>query len=127
MLSHVSLGVKDLPRAMAFYDAVLAPLGYVRLWTAVDGLGYGPPEGGEKLNIFVRPNTSPPGDGFHLAFEAPDRQSVERFHAAALATGGQSEGEPGPRPNFGPAYYAAFVRDPEGHKLEAVHQRPLLP
>jgi catechol 2,3-dioxygenase-like lactoylglutathione lyase family enzyme len=63
-----------------------------------------------------------PGPGFHLAFDAASRASVDRFHAAALAAGGTDEGGPGPRPHYGATYYAAFVRDPDGHKLEAVHQ-----
>ena len=122
MLSHVSLGVRDLARAMAFYDASLAPLGYVRLWTGVDGLGYGEPGGGEKLNVFAREDAAPAGAGFHLAFVAPDSASVDRFHAVALAHGGTDNGPPGPRPHYGASYYAAFVRDPDGHKLEAVYQ-----
>jgi len=122
MLSHVSLGVHDLSRAMAFYDAGLAALGYIRLWTGVDGLGYGAPGGSEKLNIFAREGAAPAGLGFHLAFVAPDPTSVDRFHAAALAHGGTDEGAPGPRPHYGASYYAAFVRDPDGHKLEAVYQ-----
>ena len=122
MLSHVSLGVRDLARAMAFYDASLAALGYVRLWTGTDGLGYGAPGGGEKLNIFARENAAPAGTGFHLALVAPGPESVDRFHAAALTHGGTDLGAPGPRPHYGTNYYAAFVRDPDGHKLEAVYQ-----
>ena len=122
MLSHISLGVRDLTRATRFYDAVLAELGYVRLWTGTAGIGYGARGGGEKLNIFESPNASPAGEGFHLAFEAPAPTAVDSFHAAALANGGVTVGPPGPRPHYGATYYAAFVRDPEGHKLEAVHQ-----
>ncbi len=122
MLGHVSLGVRDLTRAALFYDAVLTALGYVRLWTGEDGLGYGSDGGGEKLNIFERAGASPPGEGFHLAFAAPDRAAVDRFHAAALAHGGTDAGAPGLRPHYGAHYYAAFVVDPEGHRLEAVHQ-----
>ncbi len=122
MLSHVSLGVRDLAAATIFYDAVLAALGYVRLWTGASGLGYGAPGGGEKLNIFAYADTSPAGQGFHLAFAAPDRTAVDRFHAAALSNGGTDSGVPGLRPHYGATYYAAFVRDPEGHKLEAVYQ-----
>lgn len=122
MLSHISLGVRDLAAAASFYDAALAALGYARLWTGENGLGYGAPGGGEKLNIFRHDDASPPGRGFHLAFSAPDRSAVDRFHAAALANGGQDDGAPGLRPRYGAQYYAAFVRDPEGHRLEAVHQ-----
>jgi catechol 2,3-dioxygenase-like lactoylglutathione lyase family enzyme len=122
MLGHLSIGVRDLERAGRFYDAVLAPVGCVRLWTDRDGLGYGPPGGNDKLAVFRRAEAHPPGPGFHLAFDAPDRAAVDAFHAAALANGGRDDGAPGPRPNFGPTYYAAFVFDPEGWHLEAVHQ-----
>ena len=63
-----------------------------------------------------------PGPGFHLAFDAADPAAVDRFHAAALEHGGSDDGPPGPRPQYGPTYYAAFVFDPDGNKLEAVHQ-----
>lgn len=122
MLSHVSLGVQDLARAAAFYDTVLGALGYVRLWTGEQGLGYGPQGGGEKLNLFLRPDARPPGPGFHLAFVASAPADVERFHVAALAAGGIDLGGPGLRPHYGASYYAAFVADLDGHKLEAVHQ-----
>jgi catechol 2,3-dioxygenase-like lactoylglutathione lyase family enzyme len=122
MLGHVSFGVRDLERAARFYDAVLAAMGFVRLWTGARGVGYGPPNGGEELNIFRNAESSPPGPGFHLAFNAPDRASVDAFHAAALASGATDNGPPGLRPDYGPSYYAAFVIDPEGYRLEAVHQ-----
>lgn len=122
MLGHVSFGVRDLARAGRFYDAALAPLGWVRLWDAPEGLGYGPPGGGEKLNLFPHADARPPGPGFHLAFDAPDPAAVEAFHAAALANGGTDRGAPGLRPHYSPTYYAGFVIDPDGHRLEAVHQ-----
>lgn len=122
MLGHVSLGVRDLTKAALFYDAVLTALGYVRLWTGEGGLGYGSAGSGEKLNIFERAGAAPPGEGFHLAFEASDRAAVDRFHAAALTHGGTDAGAPGLRPHYGAHYYAAFVVDPEGHRLEAVYQ-----
>ncbi len=122
MLSHVSLGVRDIRRAAEFYDAVLGAMGYVRLWTGETGLGYGAAEGGEKLNIFQHADTRPAGPGFHLAFTAPSPEAVDRFHAAALAKGGVDLGSPGLRPHYGATYYAAFAADPDGHKLGAVHQ-----
>ena len=122
MLGHISLGVRDLQRATRFYDAVLSALGYVRLWTGEGGVGYGASGQGEKLNIFQHADAAAPGPGFHVAFTASDRDSVDRFHTAALAAGGVDNGAPGPRPNYGPNYYAAFVVDPEGHRLEAVRQ-----
>lgn len=123
MLGHLSFGVSDLEAAGRFYDAVLAPLGYVRVWTSGHAVGYGEPGGGDKLALFARPGqVVAPGPGFHLAFDALDRAAVDAFHAAALRAGGRDEGAPGPRPKYGATYYAAFVVDPDGHKLEAVHK-----
>ena len=95
MLHHVSIGVADLARSASFYDAALAPLGYVRVWTDDTGIGYGKPGGGDKLAIKLRKGAQPPGDGFHLAFAAPSREAVAAFHAAALAHGGRDNGAPG--------------------------------
>ncbi|HVZ33598.1 MAG TPA: VOC family protein [Polyangiaceae bacterium] len=127
MLGHLSLGVRDLDRSQVFYDAALAPLGCVRLWRVARGLGYGPPnpEGNERLALFLQTegtSSLAAGPGFHLALTAPDSAAVDAFHRAALAAGGRDEGGPGPRPHYGQKYYAAFVRDPDGHKLEAVYQ-----
>lgn len=120
MLHHISLGVKDLDRSAAFYDAALLPLGYVRVWTDATAIGYGPPDAGDKLAIKQREGAAAPGPGFHVAFSAPDRASVHRFHEAALSHGGQDDGAPALRPHYGPDYYAAFVIDPDGHHIEAV-------
>jgi catechol 2,3-dioxygenase-like lactoylglutathione lyase family enzyme len=123
MLGHLSFGVGDLQRAIAFYDAALGALGHVRVWTADNAAGYGEPGGNDRLALKLQTEpVVPPGPGFHLAFVAQSRAAVERFHAAALAAGGTDEGAPGLRPHYGPNYYAAFVRDPDGHKLEAVFQ-----
>jgi catechol 2,3-dioxygenase-like lactoylglutathione lyase family enzyme len=123
VLGHLSFGVADLAKAAAFYDGVLATLGYVRVWSGSDAVGYGEAGGNDKLALFARPGlAAPPGVSFHLAFDAPDRASVDAFHAAALRMGGRDQGAPGERPHYGPTYYAAFVTDPDGHKLEAVHQ-----
>jgi catechol 2,3-dioxygenase-like lactoylglutathione lyase family enzyme len=118
MLGHLSFGVRD----PAFYDAVMAALGFRRVWTSDKSVGYGLEEGKDKLALFPRADSAPPGPGFHLAFDAPDRAAVDRFHAAALAAGGVCDGPPGLRPHYGATYYAAFVIDPDGHRLEAVHQ-----
>jgi len=127
MLDHISLGVSDLARSLVFYDAALAPLGAARLWTSATGAGYGPPnpQGNERLALFQQ---DPPaavlaaGPGFHLALTAPDRDAVDRFHSAAVHAGGRDNGGPGLREHYAPTYYAAFVIDPDGHRLEAVHQ-----
>jgi catechol 2,3-dioxygenase-like lactoylglutathione lyase family enzyme len=124
MLSHLSLGVTDLERAIRFYDAALGALGRVRVWTHDNAAGYGDPGGEDRLALFLKPETHPAGPGFHLAFEARSAPEVDRFWEAACACGGTDEGAPGLRPHYGPGYYAAFVRDPDGHKLEAVHHGP---
>jgi catechol 2,3-dioxygenase-like lactoylglutathione lyase family enzyme len=124
MLGHLSFGVLDLDRAVAFYDAVLAPIGFVRVWRGEAAAGYGRRGGGEKFALKRRAGAHPPGQGFHLAFDAPDRAAVDVFHREALAHGGTDNGAPGLRPDYGPSYYAAFVIDPEGYAIEAVCQTP---
>lgn len=123
LFHHMSLGVESLDRAVAFYDAALTALGYVRLWHKGRAAGYGPAgfEGEAPFAIIQHgADAKPPGRGFHLAFRAPSHVAVDRFHAAALAAGGVDEGPPGIREHYHPTYYAAFVRDPDGHRLEAV-------
>lgn len=123
MFDHLSVGVEDLARAVTFYDACLAPLGYVRLFLAARAAGWGPPGYEAEAPFAVvaaGPEASPPGRGAHLAFVAPSREAVNRFHAEALRNGGVDEGPPGIRESYDPGYYAAFVRDPDGHRLEAV-------
>jgi catechol 2,3-dioxygenase-like lactoylglutathione lyase family enzyme len=123
MLGHLSFGVSDLERAVAFYDAALAPLGLTRVWTKSDAAGYGPPGRGDLLALKKRSVTAaPPGPGFHLAFNAPSHAAVDAFYSAALGAGGIDNGAPGLRPHYGPTYYAAFVIDPDGYPIEAVCQ-----
>ncbi len=127
-LSHVTLGSNDLERARAFYDRVLGCLGLVHLFDADDHVGYGHADH-QRPNVSIhRPWDGRPasaGNGFHIAFLAPDRAAVARFHEVALAEGGRDEGAPGPRPRYGEHYYGAYVRDPEGNKLQAVcHAAP---
>lgn len=123
MIDHLSLGVANLDRAAAFYDAVLSALGYTRLGGNARSVVYGP-EGfaGEAPFAIIQHGVDAraPGSGFHLALVAGSRDAVDRFHAAAIALGGIDEGPPGIRENYDPGYYAAFVRDPDGHRLEAV-------
>jgi catechol 2,3-dioxygenase-like lactoylglutathione lyase family enzyme len=121
MLHHLSFAVADLDRSAAFYDATLAPLGYVRVWSNATAIGYGLAGGGDKFAIKVRSSeVSVPGAGFHLAFAAPSREAVDTFHRAALASGGRDNGAPGLRPHYAPDYYAGFVFDPDGYRIEAV-------
>lgn len=123
MLGHLSFGVADLERAANFYDAILAPLGCVRIWSNARGAGFGPPGGGDKLALFPQTGRiTPPGPGFHLAFDAPDQAAVDAFHVAAIALGGEDRGPPGLRPHYGATYYAAYIADLDGFRLEAVHQ-----
>lgn len=129
MLHHLSIGAKDIERAARFYDAVLKPLGYVRVWTDLrpgeqhQALGYGSPGGDDQLAVKQVSQDIPAIPGFHIAFSAPTREAVRNFHAAALAAGGQDNGAPGLRPGYGEHYFAAFVVDPEGHRIEAVCTR----
>ena len=126
MLHHLSFGVADLARSAAFYDATLATLGYVRVWTDKTAVGYGIPGGGDKLAIKLRSGrVAAPASGFHVAFAAPSRKSVEQFHQAALEHGGSDNGAPGLRPSYGQHYYAAFVVDPDGYPIEAVINEPV--
>lgn len=120
ILSHVSLGAADMARAGAFYDRVLAPLGCRRVMEFEGGIGWGRrwPEFWVQTPIDRRPPSV--GNGTHIAFLAQDRAAVDAFHAAGLAAGGRCEGPPGPRPEYEPGYYAAFLRDPDGHKIEAM-------
>ncbi|WP_126967965.1 VOC family protein [Xanthomonas arboricola] len=127
MLHHLSLGVRTIEASAAFYDAVLAALGYVRVWSDLEpgtldqAVGYGRPGGDDSLALKQRQAAQcAPGAGFHLAFAASDAAAVDAFHLAALQHGGSCNGAPGLRPDYGDDYYVAFVIDPDGHHLEAV-------
>ena len=120
MLHHVSFGVRDLALSGAFYDAALGALGFRRVFEASKAIGYGLSEGEDVLYLQQRPDAAAPGPGFHLAFAAPSRAAVDAFHARALRAGGKDNGAPGLRPHYGPHYYAAFLVDPDGHRIEAV-------
>lgn len=120
MLHHLSIAVSDLERTSAFYDAVLKPLGYTRVFADDEAVGYGYEGGGDKLCLKRAAHVSVPGEGFHLAFTATAPDQVHAFHAAALRHGGRCNGLPGPRPEYGDDYYAAFVFDPEGYRIKAV-------
>jgi catechol 2,3-dioxygenase-like lactoylglutathione lyase family enzyme len=119
MLDHVSIGVLDIARTRRFYDAALAPLGYWCLSESATGLGYGAETTAFWSNLAERPVPPDPESGLHLCFAAPSRGSVDAFHAAALAAGGRDNGAPGLRPDYGDNYYAAFVVDPDGYRIEA--------
>ncbi|GAB2492986.1 VOC family protein [Pseudoxanthomonas sangjuensis] len=124
MLDHVSIGVRDLHAAKAFYDAALAPLGYACLSEGDDSLGYGRDNVVLWLNRSARPVPADAESGLHFCFAAPTRASVDAFHAAALAMGGRDNGAPGLRADYDPDYYAAFAIDPDGYRLEAYCGKP---
>src|SRR6266568_2195800 len=131
MLDHVSLGVTDIERSRRFYDAILRPLGLVRIVDFGDSRGsdYGAALGslGVEFTITREAEVRTPIPGAHVCFRAPDRAAVDAFHAAALACGGCDDGAPGLRPNYHADYYGAFVLDPDGYRIEAVCHAPTSP
>ena len=125
MFSHVTLGTNDWPRARPFWIAVMAVIAHPVLFEHEGGIAFGLPAGPKT---FVGPSfdgaPATPGNGVHIAYLVADRATVDAFHATALAHGGSDEGGPGLRPHYHPNYYGAYVRDPDGNKLQAVcHSR----
>ncbi len=124
-IDHVSVGITNMKRSKAFYDAVLAPLGMdpvypVEVGGQLVGVGYGKPG---KPNFWIgfpiNANPASAGNGMHIAFRADTRAAVDTFFLAALEQGGIEDGRPGLRSEYHPDYYGAFVRDPDGNKIEA--------
>jgi catechol 2,3-dioxygenase-like lactoylglutathione lyase family enzyme len=121
MIDHVSVAVRDLAKAQSFYTAVLAPLGYAKLREWPDAaIGFGKKHPEFWLNKRSAMNRVAQDSGVHICLRAPDPAAVEAFHAAALKAGGTSDGAPGLRPHYYAGYYAAFIRDPDGNRIEAV-------
>jgi catechol 2,3-dioxygenase-like lactoylglutathione lyase family enzyme len=118
VIDHIILRVSDLEDSKAFYEKALQPLGYEVLMSFPESVGMGL---GGKPDFWLRKGS--PGDAAHVAF-ATDRDTVDAFHAAALAAGGSDNGGPGVREVYHPNYYAAFVLDPDGHNIEAVSHQP---
>lgn len=127
LLDHVSIAVADIATARPFYDAVMSALGCAKVYDRADALGYGTrcradaPD--ETYLAVLAAGTVVANDRRHWCFKADSRAAVAQFHAAALENGGRSDGAPGLRPHYHAAYYAAFVRDPDGNRLEAVCHR----
>jgi len=119
MLDHVSIGVRDIAATKRFYDAALKPLGYTCLSEGEGSLGYGGGTVAFWISAAEHPVPPDPKSGLHFCFAAPNRDSVGAFHAAALKTGGRDNGKPGLRTDYGANYYAAFVIDPDGYRIEA--------
>jgi catechol 2,3-dioxygenase-like lactoylglutathione lyase family enzyme len=113
-VDHITLRVRDLDASRRFYRAALEPWGG-REVEAEWGVAFGPP-GSEDLAVAEGEPSGP----VHIAFAAPDRETVDRFHSAALAAGGRDNGAPGERPQYHAGYYAAYVLDPDGNNVEAV-------
>jgi catechol 2,3-dioxygenase-like lactoylglutathione lyase family enzyme len=131
MLDHVSLGVTDIEGSRRFYDRALRPLGLNRIVDFGNSRGsdYGaaPAPLGVEFTITCEADLRSPAHGTHLCFRAPNRAAVDAFHAAALVAGGRNDGAPGLRPHYHADYYAAFVLDPDGHRIEAVCHSPAKP
>jgi catechol 2,3-dioxygenase-like lactoylglutathione lyase family enzyme len=120
MIDHVSIPVSDLARAALFYQAALGAIGYSRLDVRPATVGFGKRYSEFWLNLRAGVPPAATDCGAHVCLRAPSPAAVEAFHAAALAAGGTSEGVPGPRPHFGDGYFSAFIRDPDGNRIEAV-------
>jgi catechol 2,3-dioxygenase-like lactoylglutathione lyase family enzyme len=120
MIDHVSVAVSDLQRAADFYDNVLGPLGHLRLETRIHNIGFGKRYPEFWINQRGDMRQLDPQSGAHIAFRAANKAAVDAFHAAALNCGGACDGPPGLRPQHGDGYYAAFIRDPDGNRIEAV-------
>ncbi len=120
MLDHVSVGVSNLDRAANFYERTLAPLGLSRVVTRPATIGFGKAYPEFWINLRADMTPVEPSSGVHICLRAKSTDEVDAFHAAALTAGGSSNGAPGLRPHDRVRYYAAFVRDPDGNRIEAV-------
>jgi len=120
VLDHVTLNVADVEAAKAFYARALAPLGYELTMDFVEGAGFA----ADRKPDFFLAERGDPSSPVHVAFRSPDRKTVDAFHAAALAAGGQDNGPPGVRRVYHEYYHGAYVLDPEGNNVEAVTHEP---
>jgi len=120
MIDHIGFEVSDLRRSAAFYDAVFYALGARRMVESEHAIAYG--VNGPVVWIVVRGRAPGPGYG-HVALSASGKAAVDAAHAAGLANGGVQDGPPGPRPQYGRRYYAGYLRDPDGLRVEVVSRR----
>jgi catechol 2,3-dioxygenase-like lactoylglutathione lyase family enzyme len=120
MIDHVSVGVSDLDRAAQFYEQTLAPLGLSRLVTRPTTVGFGKNYPEFWINLRADMARVPDESGVHICLRARSTGDVDTFHAAAVSAGGRSDGAPGLRPHDRVRYYAAFIVDPDGNRIEAV-------
>jgi catechol 2,3-dioxygenase-like lactoylglutathione lyase family enzyme len=119
MIDHVSIGAGNIAVTRRFYDAALQPLGYRCLSDSPGSLGYGAQAPVFWIHATDQPATADSRPGLHFCFSAPSRRSVDAFHAAGLTCGGRDNGPPGLRADYGAGYYAAFLIDPDGYRIEA--------
>jgi catechol 2,3-dioxygenase-like lactoylglutathione lyase family enzyme len=122
MLDHVGLNVSDYGRSRDFFARALAPLGFSLLMEPAPGTGGFGRDG--KPWFWISSERRPVSENVHVAFAAPDRATVDAFHAAALEAGGTDNGAPGVRELYHPTYYGAYVLDPDGNNIEACCHRP---
>ena len=120
MIHHVSIGTNDVERARAFYEPLMSLIGFRILKSSDKAVHFGSSDIMFSLETPINGLRAAPGNGVHIAFQAPDRQTVRRFHETAIANGATDEGAPGIRENYNANYYGAFVRDLDGNKIEAV-------
>jgi catechol 2,3-dioxygenase-like lactoylglutathione lyase family enzyme len=121
VIDHIIIGTADYAASRAFYERALAPLGMTLQMEMPQGCGFGR-DGKPAFWITARPAPGP--ESLHVALAAPDRATVDAFHAAAVAVGATDNGAPGLREQYHPSYYGAFVLDPDGNNIEAVTHRP---
>jgi catechol 2,3-dioxygenase-like lactoylglutathione lyase family enzyme len=124
MLNHISIGVKDLATSRNFYDTALEPLGYKCVFESAEWVGYGTSTPEFCLVAVDHPIVPDKDSGLHFCFDAARRADVNAFYRAAIAGGGSDNGEPGLRAEYGDNYYAAFIIDPDGYRLEAYTTSP---
>jgi catechol 2,3-dioxygenase-like lactoylglutathione lyase family enzyme len=120
MIDHISVGVSDLEKSARFYESALAPLGLSRLVTRPGTIGFGKSYPEFWINLRSGMSQVPPESGCHICLRAKSAGEVDALHASALNAGGSSDGAPGLRPHDRVRYYAAFIRDPDGNRIEAV-------